>query len=177
MFLPQRVNLQRSMQIAGQDEVTVPRAEFSAQPPVLITSHAWYHEQIGGSFKIATELAEYLAGRGRRVFYVCSTRERVPVNPTIEHGVELWRYPLPRAASLHPANVLYHVLGYLKKALDAFEKREAVQLIEDYRTGLVPLVVPITLLRHHAAKHRVGYLAGQIYLEPHPKELMLRNRV
>jgi uncharacterized protein YbgA (DUF1722 family) len=25
--------------------------------------------------------------------------------------------------------------------------------------------------------HRIGYLAGQTYLEPHPRELMLRNHV
>ena len=73
--------------------------------------------------------------------------------------------------------MLYHALGYLKKVLSPFEKHELVQLIEDYRTGLVPLVVPITLLRHHVAKHEIPYLEGQLYLEPHPRELMLRNRV
>jgi uncharacterized protein YbgA (DUF1722 family) len=73
--------------------------------------------------------------------------------------------------------VLYHVLGYLKTALDSFEKREAVQLIEDYRLGLLPLIVPITLLRHHVLKHGIEYMIGQLYLEPHPRELMLRNRV
>ncbi len=75
------------------------------------------------------------------------------------------------------ANVLYHVLGYLKLVLDPFEKKEAVQLIEDYRLGLVPLIVPITLLRHHIHKHEIEYMMGQIYLEPHPREMMLRNRV
>jgi len=74
-------------------------------------------------------------------------------------------------------NVLYHVLGYFKKVFDSFEKREAVQLIEDYRLGMVPLVVPITLLRHHVLKHHIEYMMGQLYLEPHPRELMLRNRV
>jgi uncharacterized protein YbgA (DUF1722 family)/uncharacterized protein YbbK (DUF523 family) len=82
-----------------------------------------------------------------------------------------------RPSSKRHANVLYHALGYLKNVLDPFEKQELVQLIEDYRKGLVPLVVPITLLRHHVAKHEISYLEGQLYLEPHPKELMLRNRV
>ncbi len=82
-----------------------------------------------------------------------------------------------RATRKRHANVLYHVLGYLKKVLEPFEKQEAVALIEDYRRELVPLVVPITLLHHHAAKHDVDYLKGQLYLEPHPRELMLRNRV
>ena len=49
--------------------------------------------------------------------------------------------------------------------------------IEDYRKGLVPLVAPLTLLRHHVRQQEVRYLAGQVYLEPHPKELMLRNHV
>ena len=49
--------------------------------------------------------------------------------------------------------------------------------IDDYRRGLVPLIVPITLLRHHVRRHDVAYLAGQVYLDPHPKELMLRNHV
>jgi len=82
-----------------------------------------------------------------------------------------------RASAKRHANVLYHALGYLKKVLDGSEKQELVRLIEDYRTGLVPLIVPVSLLRHHVRKHRVDYLVGQLYLEPHPKELMLRNRV
>jgi len=81
------------------------------------------------------------------------------------------------ATSKRHTNVLYHVLGYLKQVLDSFEKKEAVQLIEDYRLGLVPLVVPVTLLRHHVLKHQIEYMMGQLYLEPHPRELMLRNRV
>jgi uncharacterized protein YbgA (DUF1722 family)/uncharacterized protein YbbK (DUF523 family) len=82
-----------------------------------------------------------------------------------------------RPSSKRHTNVLYHALGYLKKVLNPFEKQELVQLIEDYRKGFVPLVVPITLLRHHVAKHEIPYLQGQLYLEPHPRELMLRNRV
>jgi uncharacterized protein YbgA (DUF1722 family)/uncharacterized protein YbbK (DUF523 family) len=75
------------------------------------------------------------------------------------------------------ANVLMHILGYFKKLLDSGERGELLGLIEDYRRGLVPLIVPMTLLRHHVRVHRVRYLEGQVYLEPHPKELMLRNHV
>ena len=67
--------------------------------------------------------------------------------------------------------------GYFKQTLDAGSRGELLASIEDYRLGLVPLVVPITLLRHHVRVHDVQYLAGQIYLAPHPKELMLRNHV
>ncbi len=82
-----------------------------------------------------------------------------------------------RATPKRHANVLFHAAGYLKKVLEPDEKRELVGLIEDYRNGLVPLVVPVTLVRHHAHRHGISYLLGQLYLEPHPKELMLRNRV
>jgi uncharacterized protein YbgA (DUF1722 family)/uncharacterized protein YbbK (DUF523 family) len=75
------------------------------------------------------------------------------------------------------ANVMVHMLGHMKKQLDASDKQELLTAIEDYRKGLLPLVVPITLLRHHARRLSVAYLLGQTYLEPHPKELMLRNRI
>ena len=74
-------------------------------------------------------------------------------------------------------NVLQHMAGYFKKSLDAASRDELLASIEDYRLGLVPLIVPVTLLRHHVRAHDVQYLAGQIYLAPHPKELMLRNHV
>ena len=56
-------------------------------------------------------------------------------------------------------------------------KAELTATIDEYRRGLVPLVVPLTLLRHHVRVHDISYLSGQTYLEPHPRELMLRNRV
>jgi uncharacterized protein YbgA (DUF1722 family) len=74
-------------------------------------------------------------------------------------------------------NVLQHMLGYFKDHLDRASKAELLSAIDDYRRGLVPLIVPITLVRHYVRLHGVAYLAGQLYLEPHPKELMLRNHV
>ena len=74
-------------------------------------------------------------------------------------------------------NVLQHMAGYFKKLLDDESKRELQSVIDDYRRGLVPLVVPLTLIRHYVRRFDVAYLTGQVYLEPHPKELMLRNHV
>jgi uncharacterized protein YbgA (DUF1722 family) len=65
----------------------------------------------------------------------------------------------------------------LKRHLDGASKAELAACIEEYRRGIVPLVVPITLLRHYVRLHAIDYLAGQTYLEPHPRELMLRNHV
>jgi uncharacterized protein YbgA (DUF1722 family)/uncharacterized protein YbbK (DUF523 family) len=75
------------------------------------------------------------------------------------------------------ANVLQHVLGYVRDRLDGDSRAELLSLIEEYRNGLVPLIVPITLIRHHVRRLNVEYLQGQVYLDPHPKELALRNRV
>lgn len=74
-------------------------------------------------------------------------------------------------------NVLQHMAGYFKEELDEASREELHQTLADYRAGLVPLVVPITLVRHHVRVREVAYLRDQVYLAPHPKELMLRNHV
>lgn len=74
-------------------------------------------------------------------------------------------------------NVLEHMMGYLREPLDDAARRELRAAIEDYREGYVPLVVPVTLIRHYVRLHEVEYLQGQNYLEPHPKELKVRNHV
>ena len=79
------------------------------------------------------------------------------------------------ATTRRHTNVLMHMTGHLKKMLDADAKRELLDSIEEYRRGVVPLVVPLTLLRHYVRVHRIDYLAGQINLDPYPRDLMLRN--
>ncbi len=74
-------------------------------------------------------------------------------------------------------NVLQHILGYFKNQLSADEKQEVLQVIQDYRSGLIPLIVPITLLNHFVRKYDQPYLRQQVYLNPHPLELQLRNHV
>ncbi|MGR6871141.1 YbgA family protein [Pseudomonas sp. HK3] len=76
-------------------------------------------------------------------------------------------------------NVLQHLQGYLKNDLDKDEKQEMLALVNQYRTGLVPIVVPLTLLNHHINKHtdNDNYLRKQKYLNPHPYELGLRNAI
>jgi len=73
------------------------------------------------------------------------------------------------------ANALSHMAGYVKELARADERRELAESIDEYRRGLIPLIVPVTLVRHHVRRHGIEYLAGQSYLEPHPRELMLRN--
>jgi uncharacterized protein YbgA (DUF1722 family)/uncharacterized protein YbbK (DUF523 family) len=74
------------------------------------------------------------------------------------------------------ANVMEHVLGFLKDALDAHDKAELRDLIHDHRLGLVPLIVPLTLLQHHLRRVPVApWIREQTYLSPYPRELLLRN--
>jgi uncharacterized protein YbgA (DUF1722 family)/uncharacterized protein YbbK (DUF523 family) len=82
-----------------------------------------------------------------------------------------------KATRRRHTNVLLHVFGYLKKKIDAEDKMELVDLIEQYRLGLVPLIVPITLLQHFFRRYPDPYITQQYYLSPHPKELMLRNYI
>lgn len=72
-------------------------------------------------------------------------------------------------------NVLQHMMGYFKKQLTPDEKQELVEIIEHYHSSLVPLVAPITLIKHYVRKYGQPYLKDQYYLDPHPLELKLRN--
>jgi uncharacterized protein YbbK (DUF523 family) len=78
----------------------------------------------------------------------------------------------PRACDL-----IAHLAGFFKRQLTSDERAELSEAITEYGRGLVPLVVPITMLKHHVRRLNVAYLAEQVYLAPHPRELMLRNHV
>ena len=72
-------------------------------------------------------------------------------------------------------NVLHHIMGFFKKQITRSEKRELLAILDQYREGYVPLIVPITLLRHYVLKYDQAWLKIQTYLNPHPIELKLRN--
>lgn len=74
-------------------------------------------------------------------------------------------------------NVLQHIIGHFKERLGAHEKSELLSVISDYHHGLSPLVVPLALIKHYVRIFDVRYIRSQVYLNPHPKELMLRNHV
>lgn len=74
-------------------------------------------------------------------------------------------------------NVLMHLQGYLKKKISSREKAELAEIIEQYRTAQVPLIVPMTLLKHHFNNHPDPYINQQAYLQPYPDDLSLRNAI
>lgn len=75
------------------------------------------------------------------------------------------------------ANVLQHLLGYMKNTLDSAHRIDLDRSIDAYRRGEYPLVVPIRLLQHHFSMHPRPYISQQVYLDPHPRELLLRNNL
>lgn len=81
------------------------------------------------------------------------------------------------ATKKNHVNTLQHIQGYLKNSLDAGDKEELTAAIKDYRNGLLPLIVPITLLRHHFRKFPNEYITHSYYMSPYPGELMLLNHI
>ena len=74
-------------------------------------------------------------------------------------------------------NVLQHLAGFVSDQIDGDDRRELADIIEHYRCSLLPLIVPVTLVRHYVRKFQVPYLQDQVYLSPHPHELMLLNQL
>jgi uncharacterized protein YbgA (DUF1722 family)/uncharacterized protein YbbK (DUF523 family) len=131
--------------------------EFHTDHKLLILAHSPRHYTI---------LGRYVAGskgyRGRL--------DDIYGN-TLMEGLRLVATPKKNG------NVLLHTMGYFKKRLSGDEKQELLQVIGHYQEGLIPLIVPITLLSHYVRRYDVPYLKRQYYLNPHPLELMLRNHV
>jgi uncharacterized protein YbgA (DUF1722 family)/uncharacterized protein YbbK (DUF523 family) len=75
------------------------------------------------------------------------------------------------------ANVLMHMMGYFKEQLSSDEKQELLEVIDHYRQEYIPLIVPMTLINHYVRKYNQPYLKQQVYVNPHPLELQLRNHV
>ena len=108
---------------------------------------------------------------------VASAKER-PIAALYDEYARLFMQALAvHATEKSHANVLDHMMGFFSHRLTAAERRELVQLIAEFRRRLLPLIAPLTLMQHYVKKYRIDYLRGQVYLQPNPKELMLRNHV
>ena len=82
-----------------------------------------------------------------------------------------------RTSRKRNTNVLMHVMGYLKNRIEGDDKQELLEVLDSYRLGKVPLIVPITLMRHHLRRFPDEYIDKQYYMAPYPEELMLRNMI
>jgi uncharacterized protein YbgA (DUF1722 family)/uncharacterized protein YbbK (DUF523 family) len=130
--------------------------EFQARNKLLIQSH---HESLMREM-----------GRELAALKPAQARAHIPV-----YEAKLMRALKTLATVSKHTNILQHMLGYLRKLADEADRKELADIIGQYHKGLVPLIVPVTMLRHYVLKHDIGYLKDQYYLAPHPMELKLRN--
>jgi uncharacterized protein YbgA (DUF1722 family)/uncharacterized protein YbbK (DUF523 family) len=130
--------------------------EFHTQHKLLVMAHSPSHmRQLG---KMVAEIKNYPLEEFREQY------QRLLV--------EALRF---KATRRKQTDVLMHAMGFLKKLLSGDEKKELLEIIEQYRQGYLPLIVPVTLLNHYVRKYEPSYLKDQYYLKPHPIELQLRN--
>jgi uncharacterized protein YbgA (DUF1722 family)/uncharacterized protein YbbK (DUF523 family) len=114
----------------------------------------------------------------RKLGQIVAQAKQFPIAAAYEQYSRLFMEGLARHATAKKhGNVLEHMMGYFSKELSREERQELLELINDFRRRLIPLVVPLTLFHHYVKKYQVSYLENQIYLQPSPKELMLRNHV
>ncbi|MBS9961751.1 DUF523 and DUF1722 domain-containing protein [Vibrio alginolyticus] len=91
-----------------------------------------------------------------------------------EYRLGLMKALTNRASRKNNTNVLMHLQGYFKRSLTKEEKEELATVIHDYRIGMLPLLAPLTLIKHYLNTYPDEYLAKQKFLEPYPQEMRLR---
>lgn len=134
----------------------------------LITFHSRYKYMImAHSYQSYKDLGRLVANDGSKTIETLIT----------EYEELLMRSLKKIASSKSHTNVLYHILGYLKRDISTDAKQELIKVIEQYRQGIVTLIVPITLINHYINQFGSAYINNQAYLNPYPIELGLRNYI
>lgn len=155
-FIENIFSLQRWRTLLGQNKSLGGLVEFHTKNKLLILSH---------NQDIYREMGRLVA-QGKNY----------DLNELFDRYEELLLKALKLKTTLKKnINVLHHMLGYFKKNLSGDEKQELLSVIDQYRSGYVPLIVPITLIKHYVMKYDQPWLKTQTYLNPHPFELKLRN--
>ncbi|MFO7962863.1 MAG: DUF523 and DUF1722 domain-containing protein [Desulfobacterales bacterium] len=156
IFIEQIFTMARWRRLVQEQKTMAGIIDFHTRNKLLILSHSpTVHRQMG----------KLVAGG-----------KSLPMEALYQDYKEL----LMKALRLKPTakkntNVLMHMMGYFKKDLSSDEKQELLEIFEQYRTGKIPLIVPITLVNHYVRKYDNDYLEQQTYLNPHPLALQLRN--
>jgi len=132
--------------------------DFHSRHKLLIMSHSPNHARMMGKL-VAGGKSPDMIDRFER--YEVLLMEALRLKATLKKNI----------------NVLQHIMGYFKKDLSSDEKKELLDIFDQYLRGFVPLIVPVTLLNHYVRKYDQPYLEKQIYLNPHPLELKLRAHV
>ena len=157
-FIERIFTLQRWRRILSGRKRIGDLVDFHTRHKLLILSHSQKHYRVMGK-----QVAAAKAYPAEELFqsYEATLLEALKHKTTVQKNV----------------NVLQHLMGYFKKQISADEKQELLEVIDQYRAGHVPLIVPVTLINHYVRKYRQPYLGGQFYLQPHPLALQLRNHV
>jgi uncharacterized protein YbgA (DUF1722 family) len=155
-FIEQIFTLKRWRETLAQPANMRPLVDFHTRHKLLVLSHSPVHAKRMG--KLVAE------GRNLPIREVYADYERLLI--------EALRLKTTLKKNM---NVLQHIMGYFKKQLSADEKQELLEVLDRYRREHVPLIVPVTLLNHYVRKYDQPYLKQQVYLNPHPLALKLRN--
>jgi len=157
-FIERIFTLKRWREVLGKKESRGNVVDFHTKHKLLILSHSPKHYQMMG--KLVAQ-AKNLPLKELYHEYQTLLMESLGLKTTPKKN----------------ANVLQHMMGYFKEQLSSDEKQELLEVIDLYRKEIIPLIVPITLINHYVRKYDQPYLKKQIYLNPHPLELQLRNHV
>jgi len=157
-FIERIFTLKRWREILTQKGGRGDLVEFHTRHKMLILSHSPKHYQILG--KLVAKAKDFPIGEIYRRYQTL-----------LMEALQLKTTPKKNA------NVLMHMMGYFKEQLSSDEKQELLEVIHSYRQQYIPLIVPITLIQHYVRKYDEPYLKQQVYLNPHPLELQLRNHV
>jgi uncharacterized protein YbgA (DUF1722 family)/uncharacterized protein YbbK (DUF523 family) len=158
-FIARVFAYQRWGQMAGQKITRAGLQQFHAQHKFLLVAHS----------HIGTQRVGRLLAHPEQF-----PDEQAWAAAYLDGFTEVMRRPPTRRGH---TNVLQHLAGYVSDHLDRDEREELTEMIEQYRRGFLPLIVPMTLIRHYVRKFQVPYLLDQVYLSPHPHELMLLNHL
>jgi uncharacterized protein YbgA (DUF1722 family)/uncharacterized protein YbbK (DUF523 family) len=157
-FVERIFTLKRWREVLEKKESRGTLVEFHTQHKLLILAHSPKHYRIMG--KLVAEAKD------------------VPLKELYQQYQMILMEALQVKATLKKnANVLMHMMGYFKEQLSSDEKQELLEVIDHYRQEYIPLIVPTTLMNHYVRKYGQPYLREQLYLNPHPLELQLRNHV
>jgi uncharacterized protein YbgA (DUF1722 family)/uncharacterized protein YbbK (DUF523 family) len=157
-FVERIFTLKRWREVLDKKESRGTLVEFHTQHKLLILSHSPKHYRIMG--KLVAEA------------------KGIPLKELYQKYQTILMEALQvKATSKKNANVLMHMMGYFRDQLSSDEKQELLEVIDHYRQEYIPLIVPTTLMNHYVRKYGQPYLKQQVYLNPHPLELQLRNHV
>ncbi len=157
-FIERIFALKRWREVLNKKDNRGNLVDFHTKHELLILAHSPSHYQMMGKL-VAGQKNISLQERNRQ--YQVLLLESLELKTTPEKNT----------------NILQHMMGYFKEQLSIGEKKELMELINNYRLGYIPLVVPVTLVSYYVCKYDQPYLREQVYLNPHLLELQLRNHV